>query len=70
MYSLKLLDRQEEFNKQVNKIRYVVEQVIANFKAWRIMRTDYRRPLATFRETISAVVVLQFYAAALITLPV
>ena len=50
-----LLDWQKEFNKQVNKIRYVIEQVIANFKTWRIMNTDYRRPLATFPETISAV---------------
>ncbi|MCA1695340.1 MAG: hypothetical protein LC749_11740, partial [Actinobacteria bacterium] len=25
------------------------------------LHTDYRRPLATFRETISAVVGLQFY---------
>jgi hypothetical protein len=24
---------------QVNKIRYVIEQVIANFKIWRIMHT-------------------------------
>jgi hypothetical protein len=52
----KLLDWQKEFNTQVNKIRYVIEQVIANFKTWRIMHTDYRRPLATFPETISAVV--------------
>jgi len=59
-----LLDWQKEFNKQVNKIRYVIEQVIANFKTWRIMHTDYRRPLATFRETISAVVALHFYATA------
>lgn len=28
---------------------------------WRILHTDYRRPLTTFRETISAVVGLQFY---------
>lgn len=42
-----LLDWQKEFNTQVNKIRYVIEQVIANFKTWRIMHTDYRRPLAT-----------------------
>jgi hypothetical protein len=40
-----LLDWQKEFNKQINKIRYVIEQVIANFKTWRIMHTDYRRPL-------------------------
>jgi hypothetical protein len=38
-----LLDWQKEFNKQVNKIRYIIEQVIANFKTWRIMHTDYRR---------------------------
>jgi hypothetical protein len=50
--------------KQINKIRYVIEQVIANFKTWRIMHTDYRRPLATFPETISAVVALHFYATA------
>src|SRR6266550_2863479 len=60
----KLLDWQKEFNKNVNKIRYVIEQVIANFKTWRIMHTDYRRPKETFPETISAVVALHFYAAA------
>ncbi len=59
-----LLDWQKEFNKQINKIRYVIEQVIANFKTWRIMHTDYRRPLATFPETISAVVALHFYVTA------
>jgi DDE superfamily endonuclease len=59
-----LLEWQKEFNRQVNKIRYVIEQVIANFKTWRIMHTDYRRPLATFPETISAVVALYFYATA------
>ena len=57
-----LLDWEKEFNKQINKIRYVIEQVIANFKTWRIMHTDYRRPLATFASTISAVVGLHFYA--------
>ena len=59
-----LLGWQKDFNTQVNKIRYVIERVIANFKTWRIMHTDYRRPLATFSETISAVVALHFYAAA------
>lgn len=59
-----LLDWQKEFNTQVNKIRYVIEQVIANFKTWRIMHTDYRRPLATFPETISAVIAMHFYATA------
>lgn len=59
-----LLDWEKEFNTQVNKIRYVIERTIANFKTWRILHTDYRRPLSTFRETISAVVGLHFYALA------
>ena len=59
-----LLDWQKEFNTQVNKIRYIIEQVIANFKTWRIMHTDYRRPLATFPATISTVIALHFYRIA------
>jgi hypothetical protein len=57
-----LLDWEKEFNSQINKIRYVVERAIANFKTWRIMHTDYRRPLATFTTTISTVIALYFYA--------
>ena len=59
-----LLYWEKEFNIQVNKIRYMIEQVIANFKSWRIMHTDYRRPLDTFETTISAVVGLHFYRMA------
>jgi hypothetical protein len=56
-----LQDWQKEFNKQINKIRYVIEQVIANFKTWRITHTDYRRPINTLATTISAVIGLHFY---------
>lgn len=49
---------------QINKIRWVIEKAIGNFKTWRIMRTDYRRPIETFRETISDVIALHFYATA------
>ena len=42
---------------------YVIEQIIANFKTWRIMHTDYRRPIATFATTISTVIALHFYSA-------
>lgn len=59
-----LVDWEKEFNAQINKIRSVIEQIIANFKTWRIMHTDYRRPLATFSTTIAAVVGLHFYRAA------
>lgn len=57
----KLLDWEKEFSKQVNKIRYIIEQVISHFKNWKIMSTDYRRPFETFATTISAVIGLHFY---------
>jgi hypothetical protein len=59
-----LLDWEKEHNRQVNKIRAVIERVIANFKNWEIMHTDYRRPLRTFAETISTVIALHFYQLA------
>ena len=61
---VELLDWQKAFNTAINQTRAVVERVIANLKTWRILHTDYRRPLATFDTTISAVVGLQFYSLA------
>ena len=63
-----LLDWQKEYNSEVNKIRWMIEQVISHFKNWTIMHTDYRRPLKTFETTISAVVGLHFYRTVRITL--
>jgi hypothetical protein len=59
-----LVDWEKEFNTQIAKFRWIIEQVIASFKTWRIMHTDYRRPLRTFTEAISAVVALHFYVTA------
>ena len=59
-----LLDWEKEFNTGVNKIRYLIERTIANLKTWRILHTDYRRPLSTFNTTISTVIALHFYANA------
>jgi len=59
-----LLDWEKEFNKQVSRIRAVIERVIADFKTWRIMHTDYRRPIETFPATISAVIGLHFWREA------
>jgi hypothetical protein len=56
-----LLDWEKTFNTAINKERAVIERLIAHFKSWRIMHTDYRRPLDTFATTISAVVGLYFY---------
>jgi hypothetical protein len=35
---------------------------LADFTPDRRVHTDYRRPLSTFRQTISTVVALHFYA--------
>ena len=59
-----LLDWEKEFNTQINQVRWIIERTIANLKTWRILHTDYRRPLATFTTTISAVIGLHFYATA------
>lgn len=43
---------------------WMAGQVISHLKNWAILRTDYRRRLKTFPETISAVIGLQFYKVA------
>lgn len=57
-----LLDWEKEFNTQVNKIRWIIEQVIAHLKTWRILHTDYRRPIDTFPTTISAIIAPHFWS--------
>jgi DDE superfamily endonuclease/Helix-turn-helix of DDE superfamily endonuclease len=59
-----LLAWEKEFNREVNRIRYLIERTIAHFKTWRILHTDYRRPLETFNETIATVIALHFYKLA------
>lgn len=39
-------------NKQVSSIRATIELVLTHLKNWGILRTDYRRPLNTFSQTI------------------
>jgi hypothetical protein len=56
-----LRDWQKEFNTAINKIRYVIERAIANFKTWRCMFTDYRRPLRTYKTAFRAVRALHFF---------
>lgn len=56
-----LLDWQKKFNTTINKVRAVIEQVVAHLKNWRILHVDYRRPLATFPTTISAIIGLHFW---------
>ena len=56
-----LADEQKENNKTINAVRVVVERTIAHLKTWRILHTDYRRPLHTQATTLTAVLALEFY---------
>jgi hypothetical protein len=57
-----LVDWQRKFNTDINARRYVVERAIANFKVWRVLFTDYRRPLSTYKTAFTAVRALYFYS--------
>lgn len=56
-----LLEWEKDFNTAVNRIRYAIERAIANLKTWRILHTDYRRPIETFEQTIATVIALEFF---------
>lgn len=56
-----LHDSEKEYDKEINKIRYVVERAIANIKNWRILHTDYRRPIETFGPAFNALRKLIFF---------
>jgi len=55
------LDWQKQFNTAINKLRYVIERAIANFKTWRCMFTDYRRPLHAYEGAFHAVRAFHFF---------
>lgn len=57
----KLLQWEHEWNSQVSSFRAPVERAIANLKTWRILFTDYRRPLKTFTSSFRAAIGLYFF---------
>lgn len=56
-----LLRWEHEWNNRVSSFRAPVERAIANLKAWRILFTDYRRPLKTFTSSFRAAIGLYFF---------
>lgn len=59
-----LAESQKEENRGINSLRAAVERAIAHVKNWRVLHTDYRRPLRTVADTIDAVVGLIFFKQA------
>ena len=56
-----LLPWEREWNRQVSSFRAPVERAIATLKAWRVLFTDYRRPLKTFKSSFRAAIGLYFF---------
>jgi hypothetical protein len=56
-----LLQWEHEWNNQVSSFRAPVERAVATMKTWRILFTDYRRPLKTFKSSFRAATGLYFF---------
>ena len=56
-----LLEWEKKFNADVSRLRAPVERAIAHIKSWRILHTDYRRPLATYLTSFRAAIGLYFF---------
>lgn len=53
--------REHDYNNQVSSFRAPVERAVAQLKTWRILFTDYRRPLKTFPASFRAAIGLYFF---------
>ena len=56
-----LLQWEHEWNNQISSFRAPVERAVATLKTWRILFTDYRRPLKTFKSSFRAAIGLYFF---------
>jgi hypothetical protein len=52
---------EHDYNNQISSLRAPVERAIGNLKTWRILFTDYRRPLETFLSSFQAAIGLYFF---------
>jgi hypothetical protein len=59
------LQWEHEWNDQVSSFRAPVERAVATLKTWRILFTNYRRPLKTFKSSFRAAIGLYFFKQAL-----
>ena len=56
-----LYTREHEYNNQVSSIRAPIERAVAHLKTWKILFTDYRRPLNTLLDSFRAAIGLYFF---------
>ena len=53
---------QEDFNNQISGLRAAIERCVAHVKNWKILHTDYRRPIDTWKITFQAAIGLYFFS--------
>jgi hypothetical protein len=51
-----------ECNAEISALRAPIERVVAHFKSWRMLHTDYRRPYHTYRDAYDAARGLFFFS--------
>jgi hypothetical protein len=54
--------REHQYNNQISSIRAPIERAVAHLKTWKILFSDYRRPLHTFVDSFRAAIGLYFFA--------
>ena len=52
---------EQDYNNQISSLRAPVERAVAHLKTWRILFTDYRRPLKTFLSSFRAAIGPYFF---------
>jgi hypothetical protein len=58
----KLGKGEKKANAALSALRASIERVVAHFKNWRILHTDYRRPYTTYRDAFDAARALFFFS--------
>ena len=58
----KLSKGERTANAALSALRAPIERVVAHFKNWRILHTDYRRPHTTYRDAFDAARALFFFS--------
>jgi hypothetical protein len=58
----KLNEGEKKANSALSALRAPIERVVAHFKNWRILHTDYRRPYATYEDAFDAARALFFFS--------
>lgn len=57
-----LSEQDKKSNAHISALRAPIERVVANFKSWRILHTDYRRPYDTYEDAFKAASGLFFFS--------